>query len=68
MKLMKVCKYGAMRLEVRYYWVNILTAALKEKYVGAEDQGNGIGDYFYRDVFLGYLIKRKEHKDNTSIN
>jgi len=53
MKVMKVCQNGSMRWK-SYYWV-YLTAALKGKYVGAEDQGNGIWRVFYRDVFLGYF-------------
>ena len=46
------------------YWV-YLTASLKGKYIGAEDQGNGIWRVFYRDVFLGYF---NENKRQTSIN
>ncbi|WP_027077495.1 integrase core domain-containing protein [Maribacter antarcticus] len=40
MKVMKVCQNEAIRWK-SYYWV-YLTAALKGKYIGAEDQGNGI--------------------------
>lgn len=40
MKVMKIFQNGAMRWK-SYYWV-YLTAGLKGKYVGAENQGNGI--------------------------
>jgi len=35
-----------------------LTAALKGKYVGIEEQGNGIWKVFYRNVFLGYFDEK----------
>lgn len=46
MKVMKVCENGSIRWK-SYYWV-YLTAVLKGKYMGAEDQGNGIWRVSYR--------------------
>jgi hypothetical protein len=46
------------------YWVYI-TAGLKGKYVGAEDQGNGIWRVFYRDVFLGYFNSTLSNETST---
>lgn len=60
MKVMKVYQNGSMRWK-SYYWV-YLTAGLKGKYVGVEDQGNGIWRVFYRDVFLGYFNENKRQK------
>jgi transposase InsO family protein len=65
MKVMKVCQNGSMRWK-SYYWV-YLTAGLKGKYVGAEDQGNGIWRVFYRDVFLGYFNENKIRDKQVSI-
>ena len=47
-----------------FYWV-YLTASLKEKFVSAEDQGNGIWCVFFRDIFIGYF---NENKRQISIN
>ncbi|MFD2789213.1 integrase core domain-containing protein [Arenibacter antarcticus] len=65
MKVMKVCQNGSMRWK-SYYWV-YLTAALKGKYVGAEDQGNGIWRVFYSDVFLGYFNEKNIRDKQVSI-
>jgi hypothetical protein len=65
MKVMKGCQNGFMRYK-SYYWV-YLTVALKGKYVGAEDQGNGICRVFYRDVFLGYFNENKIRDKQVSI-
>ena len=54
-RVLKVTRNGAIRWKT-YYWV-YLTAALKGKYVGLEDSGNGIWKAYYRDVFLGSLMK-----------
>lgn len=62
---MKVCQNGSMRWKL-YYWV-YLTAGLKEKYVGAEDQGNGIWRVFYREVFLGRLNESNIRDNQVSI-
>jgi len=70
MKILKVTQNGAIRWK-SYYWV-YLTAALKGKYVGIEDLGNGIWKVFYRDVFLGYFnekdIRDKEKSTRLSTN
>jgi len=55
-KTLKVTQNGAIRWK-SYYWV-YLTAALKGKYVGIEEQGNGIWKVFYRNVFLGYFDEK----------
>ena len=62
---MIVSQNEAMRCKT-YYWV-YLTAGLKGKYVGAEDQGNGIWRVFYRDVFLGYFNENKIRDKQVSI-
>src|SRR5680860_257105 len=56
LKVLKVTQNGAIRWK-SYYWV-YLTAALKGKYVGIEELGNGIWKVFYRDVFLGFFDER----------
>ena len=53
MKVLKVTQNGAIRWK-SYYWV-YLTAALKGKYVGIEELGNGVWKVFYRNVLLGYF-------------
>jgi hypothetical protein len=65
MKVMKVCQNGSMRWK-SYYW-GYLTAGLKGKYVGAEDQENGIWRVFYRNVFLGYFNENKIRDKQVSI-
>ncbi len=52
-KVIKVTQNGTIRWK-SYYWV-YLTAALKGKYVGIENLGNGIWKVFYRNVFLGFF-------------
>jgi hypothetical protein len=49
-----------------YYWV-YLTAALKGKYVGVLDMGNGIWRVFYRSVFLGYFDEKHLRDKQKSI-
>jgi hypothetical protein len=56
MKIMKVCQNGSIRWK-SYYWV-YLTAALKGKYVAAEQMGKGIWKVFYINVFLGFFDQR----------
>jgi hypothetical protein len=63
MKVMKACQNESMRWKP-YHWV-YLTASLKGKYIGAQDQGNGIWKIFNRDVFLEDF---NENKRQTSIN
>ena len=62
MKVMNVTKNGAVRWR-SYYWV-YLTRGLIGKKVGAEEIGNGIWKFFYRNVFLGYFnendIRKKQ--------
>ena len=65
MKVLKVTQNGAIRWK-SYYWV-YLTAALKGKYVGIEDLGNGIWKIFYRSVFLGYFNEKELRNKETSI-
>ncbi|WP_041758119.1 hypothetical protein [Psychroflexus torquis] len=57
MKVIEVCQDRAMRWK-SYFWL-YLTDGPKEKYVGTEDQGNGIWRVFYRDIFLGYFVENK---------
>jgi hypothetical protein len=43
-----------------------VSAALKGKYVGSEELGNGIWKVFYRKVFLGFFNQneiRKKQQD-----
>jgi len=62
---MKVYQNGSMRRK-SYYWI-YLTPALKGKYVGAEDQGNGIWRVFYREMFLTYFNERNIRDKQVSI-
>jgi len=62
---MKVTQNGAMRWK-SYYWV-YLTAALKGKYVGAEEMDNGIWKVFYRNVFLGFFDQKNIRNKQVSI-
>ena len=65
MKILKVTQNGAIRWK-SYYWV-YLTAALKGKYVGIENLGNGIWKVFYRSVFLGYFNENELRNKEKSI-
>jgi transposase InsO family protein len=56
-KVLKVTKSGAIRWK-SYYWI-YLTSALKGKFVGIEELGNGIWKIYYRNVFLGYFNENK---------
>jgi hypothetical protein len=49
-----------------YYWV-YLSAALKGKYVGALELGNGIWRVFYRNVFLGYFNENELRNKEKSV-
>lgn len=64
-KIMKVCQNGAVRWKT-HHWV-YLTIALKGKYVGVEDLGNGIWRVFYRNVFLGFFDDLNIRNKQTSI-
>lgn len=64
-KVMKVTQNGAIRWK-SYHWV-YLTAALKGKYVGVEEIGNGIWKVGYRDVFLGYFDEKNIRNKQISI-
>jgi transposase InsO family protein len=70
MRVLKVTQNGAIRWK-SYYWV-YLTAALKGKYVGIEDLGNGIWKVFYRNVFLGFFneneLRNKEQSTRLETN
>jgi len=70
LKILKVTQNGAIRWK-SYYWV-YLTAALKGKYVGIEELGNGIWKVYYRDVFLGYFnetqLRNKESSTRLETN
>ena len=63
-RVLKVTRNGAIRWKT-YYWV-YLTAALKGKYVGLEDSGNGIWKAYYQDVFLGFFDKRHLRSKESS--
>ncbi|MDW7691350.1 IS481 family transposase [Flammeovirgaceae bacterium SG7u.111] len=65
LKIMKVTQNGAIRWK-SYHWI-YLTAALKGKYVGVEDIGNGIWRVFYRNVFLGYFDEKNIRDKQVSI-
>lgn len=65
MKVLKVTQNGAIRWK-SYYWV-YLTSALKGKYVGIENLGNGIWKVFYRDVFLGFFNEKNIRDKQLSI-
>lgn len=64
-KIMKVAQNGAVRWKT-HHWV-YLTAALKGKYVGVEEQGNGIWRVYYKDVFLGFFDDINIRNKQTSI-
>ena len=64
-KVLKVTQNGAIRWK-SYYWV-YLTAALKGKYVGIENLGNGIWKVFYRNVFLGFFDENELRNKKQSI-
>jgi len=64
-KVLKVTQNGAIRWK-SYYWV-YLTAALKGKYVGIENLGNGIWKVFYRNVFLDFFNETHLRNKETSI-
>ena len=64
-KVMKVTQNGAIRWK-SYHWV-YLTAALKRKYVGVEELGNGIWKVTYRNVFLGYFDEKNIRNKQISI-
>lgn len=62
MKVLKVTQNGAIRWR-SYYWV-YLTSALKGKYVGIQELGNGIWKIFYRNVLLGYFNESELRNKN----
>ena len=64
-KIMKVAQNGAIRCK-SYHWV-YLTVALKGKYVGVEELGNGIWRIYYYGVFLGYFDDINIRNKQTSI-
>jgi transposase InsO family protein len=64
-KIMKVTQNGAIRWKA-YHWV-FLTIALKGKYVGVEELGNGIWRIYYYGVFLGYFDDLNIRNKQTSI-
>lgn len=65
LKVLKVTQNGSIRWK-SYYWV-YLTAALKGKYVGIQDLGNGIWKVFYRNVFLGFFNENNIRDKQVSI-
>jgi len=64
-KIMKVTQNGAIRWK-SYHWI-YLTSALKGKYVGVEELGNGIWRIYYYGVFLGYFDELNIRNKQTSI-
>ena len=64
-KIMKVTQNGALRWKSKH-WV-YLTIALKGKYVGVEELGNGIWSIYYYNVFLGYFDDMNIRNKQTSI-
>ena len=65
LKVLKVTQNGSIRWK-SYYWV-YLTAALKGKYVGIQDLGNGIWKVFYRNLFLGFFNENNIRDKQVSI-
>ena len=65
LKVLKVTQNESIRWK-SYYWV-YLTAALKGKYVGIQDLGNGIWKVFYRNVFLGFFNENNIRDKQQSI-
>jgi transposase InsO family protein/transposase-like protein len=63
-RVLKVTLNGAIRWK-SYYWVYV-SAALKGKYVGIEELGNGIWKVFYRNVFLGFFNQNDLRKKQQS--
>ena len=63
-RVLKVTLNGAIRWK-SYYWVYV-SAALKGKYVGIEELGNGIWKVFYRNVFLGFFNQNELRKKQQS--
>jgi len=63
-RVLKVTQNGAIRWK-SYYWV-YLTAALKGKYVGIKELGNGIWRVYYRNVFLGYFDEKQLRNKESS--
>ncbi len=70
LRTLKVTQNGAIRWK-SYYWV-YLSAALKGKHVGIQEQGNGIWRVFYRHAFLGYFdekyLRNKEESTRLETN
>ena len=64
-KIMKVTQNGAVRWKLKY-WV-YLTIALKGKYVGVEEFGNGIWSVYDYNVFLGHFDDINIRNKRTSI-
>tara|TARA_R110000868_G_scaffold195381_1_gene441052 strand:+ start:121 stop:1302 length:1182 start_codon:yes stop_codon:yes gene_type:complete len=64
LNVLKVSQNGAVRWK-SYYWVYV-SAALKGKYVGIEELGNGIWKVFYRNVFLGFFNQNELRKKQQS--
>jgi len=64
-KIMKVTQNGAIRWK-SYHWI-YLTSALKGKYIGVEELGNGIWRIYYYGVFLGYFDELNIRNKQTSI-
>nr|WP_296313126.1 integrase core domain-containing protein [Winogradskyella sp. UBA3174] len=64
-KIMKVTQNGAVRWKSKHWFY--LTIALKGKYVGVEELGNGIWSVYYYNVFLGYFHVMNIRKKQTSI-
>ena len=64
-KVLKMTQNGAIRWK-SYYWVYV-TAALKGKYVGIEELGNGIWRIFYRNVFLGFFDEKNLRNKEQAI-
>ncbi len=65
LKILKVTQNGAIRWK-SYYWV-YLTAALKGKYIGIEELGNGIWKVYYRSAFLGFFNEKELRNKEKSI-
>ncbi|GAA4279835.1 hypothetical protein [Gaetbulibacter aestuarii] len=63
--MIKVTQNGAIRWR-SYYWV-YLTAALKGKFVGVQDLGNGIWKVYFRNVFLGFFNERELRNKKSNI-
>ncbi len=70
LRTLKVTRNGSVRWK-SYYWVYV-SAALKGKHIGIQEEGNGIWKVFFRNIFLGYFdekyLRNKEESTRLETN